>query len=34
MDICPHEKKSIMINKQIEYDMEREWAYLETWDCR
>ena len=27
-------RKEIHDDKQIEYDMEREWAYLETWDCR
>ena len=27
-------RKEIYDDKQIEYDMERELAYLETWDCR
>lgn len=26
-------RKQIYADKEAEYAMEREWAYLETWDC-
>lgn len=27
-------RKEIRADKEVEYEMEREWAYLTTWDCR
>lgn len=27
-------RKQIHADKEAEYAIEREWTYLETWDCR